>query len=449
MRFLTKKILLLLLISVCLCPLALAGVSGISTTFLKRRELRQANSWSSKPLSVQKAVSNLLRYDAIWFAEGISRYNRPAWDYLRQHHPKVLTLFYISSDSTYDTNDRFCFCFDYGYINTYHPEWFLLNNTQDSDKADHKNSDNRIRWDNKSKKSAYYNRFYLDIVSKDFQEWAAEQILEWVSGEKQGLRYPYDGCAMDNVNIGSRRMKQITRRHPNWKYANNLKAWNEGFFEYLKTVKAKLNKHGYILVVNHTLDYSSNAESDYWEVFPECVDGIMDENSLRYSRQPYYYNKTWLSSIEKHERILRKGLIDWWVSYPPESEPGGYEKFMYTYCSWLLIKQPGKSLYHARKLASQGENTSEPIWYEEYDLPIGEPVGTRYKQNNCYMRNYKNAKVVVNPTGKLQKIVIDEKKLWLDWVSKQRVSTLELQTKTGRILLPINYQLKKSGDRVK
>ena len=105
------------------------------------------------------------------------------------------------------------------------------------------------------------------------------------------------------------------------------------------------------------------------------------------------------------------------------------------YCTFLLTKTPGKSFFYASEGISGYENP-EPGWYEEYDLPIGKPLSTRYQQGNCWVRDYTNAKIVVNPTEKVQRVIIDRNRYWLDWATKRAVTELMLPPKTGRILLP-------------
>ena len=55
------------------------------------------------------------------------------------------------------------------------------------------------------------------------------------------------------------------------------------------------------------------------------------------------------------------------------------------------------------------------------------------------MRDYENAKIVVNPTKQTQTVQFDNKKLLLDWASKKTVDQLELSPQSGRILLPTPY----------
>jgi hypothetical protein len=408
--------------------------NGISVTFLKKHELMAGDSWSSKPLSPANVINNLSKYDAIWCAQLVSQYNRPVWYFLRHNRPDQIMLYYISGNTARETELNTYL--NYDYINTHHPEWFLLNDTKDMQKADVKKYENRIRWEPNDEKSPYYNRFFIDVGNKDFQNWAAEEIVKRVSGKQDNLTYGYDGLAMDNVSLVALE-RLLTKRHPNWKYAGNPEGWVNAYFEYLKVVHEALVAGGYILVVNHTTDYSSNRDGNDWEKIMQISDGLMDEDSLGAPGDVLKGSK-WLWTVKHHEDTLARGLSDWWVCRPVEDERMGHEQFLYTYCTFLLTKKSGKSFYCASRGASGYDNTKVP-WYEEYDLPIGNPKSARYSQDQCWLRDYENAKIIVNPTEQTQKITVSQDKYWYSPTDNKAVSRLELKPGTGRILLPTPY----------
>jgi len=413
------------------------SVKGITTIFMKRREIMTGDSWNSPPLKNDTTAKNLSRYDAIWCAQLLAHHNRPAWDFLRQTKPEILMLYYIAADSTRPGGESTYY--DYDYINTHHPEWFLLHDAKNPKKADANNVENRIRWTT-DKKSSNYNRFFLDVGNKYLQKWAANQIVELVSGKKKGLSYAYDGLALDNVHVGLW-YGRFANTHPKWKYAGNLQQWNKNYIEYLKTLKRTLNKNGFILVANHSLNYGSNAENQFWNMLLESVDGVMTEQSLRRGNRAFYTDEKWLTSIKKHEEVLDKGLIDWWACYHPESTDNNYDGFLYTYCSWLLVQKPGKSLYYATRGKSSYAHPVVP-WYNEYEFPIGKPLSQRYKSGECWVRDYTSAKIIVNPTSRPQRIAVDKERYWLDWTTKEKVSEILMAPVTGRTLLPTPYTKK-------
>jgi hypothetical protein len=110
---------------------------------------------------------------------------------------------------------------------------------------------------------------------------------------------------------------------------------------------------------------------------------------------------------------------------------------MYAYCSFLLVKRPGYSLFYASSDKGLYRNDKVP-WYGEYDLPIGQPLSERYLKDGCWFRDYTNARIIVNPAEVSRKIAVDGSKQWLDGISKEVFSELTLPPKSGRILLAIS-----------
>jgi hypothetical protein len=429
---------LFLLVVVIHAKVNTAYSDSICVTFLKKVELMSGDSWSSNPLSSSDVIKNLSKYDAIWCAQLISKYNPKAWDDLRSLGEKQILLYYISGDTAKAGADDLT-CLDYNYINRYHPEWFLLANAKDANFSDYKILDKRIRWNSANKNHPYYNRFFIDVGNKEFQKWAAQQMLEMVSGKKQNLTKGYSGLGMDNVALRALELS-LTKLYPGWKYAGKASLWNQAYFDYLKVVHELLKAHGYIFVVNHTTGYDSNDDGTDWNTIMNISDGLMDEDSLG-APSNVFVNSRWLWTVKHHEATLAQGLTDWWVCRPAKDDPLGYEQYLYTYCTFLLTKKIGQSYYFASKGVS-GYANSEVPWYKEYELPIGEPVSGRYLQGKCWVRDYQNAKIIVNPTEQIQNVVIGNQKYWYSPSDNKAIVKLDLKSGTGRILLPTPYPLK-------
>ncbi len=406
--------------------------NGLSSIFPKMSELMTGKSWKSLPLASQEVSKNFNQKGAIWCAQLISAYNKPAWQFLRKNKPDILMFYYIAADSTRPGGESTYYDFD--YINRNHPEWFLLSDAKNPRRSDANNPENRIRWSNDSK-STSYNRFFLDIGNKDFQKWAANQVVEYVSGRSANPVYGYNGLGVDNVHVGLW-YQRLASRCPNWKYAGNPLGWNSDYTAYLKALKSALNQKGYVLILNHSLSFASDSEKQFWPALLDSADGLMSEQAIMLGGK-LYSGEQWLKSIQQHEEILSRGLIDWWVCSHPESTEKTYEGFLYTYCSWLLIQKPGKSFYHATK---GGDGYSNPVtpWYKEYDLPIGKPLSSRYLKDNCWLRDYEYARIAVNPQNSSQTLTIDEQNYWLESVGRTKIKTLTLPPKSARILLPVS-----------
>jgi hypothetical protein len=414
------------------------GGKGITLLGTRNQLILTTKYTHSRPLSRLKVAESLKPFDAVWDARLIAEGNRLAWNYLRGSRPDMLMLHYMGADSSRPTAES-CY-FDYDYINRYHPEWFLLKDARKAKFEDYRNEDKRIRWNPSDPKGSYYRRFYLDIGNKEFQRWATNQIISYVTGERGHYVYGYDGLAFDNVNVGTDRWSGLNKSYPNFKYAGTPAAWHDAFFGYLKAVKTELNKRGLKLIVNHNLNYGTNVDADFWGKLYNCVDGAMSERALsRKAGKPWYSGQEWLVCIKRHEDITARGLIDWWVIYPEKNRGNMHESFLYCYCSWLLIQKPRLSLFFA--------NNPEEIapWYDEYNLPIGDAISTRYEQDGCWVRDFANAKIVVNPGEKSCQLELSTQKRWLDWVTKKTGTRFIIPKVSATILLPTVYDSNDSG----
>lgn len=403
--------------------------------FLKKRELMVLDSWSGKALEAQIAFDNISRYDAIWCGQLVTRYNYPVFRIARKQRPELLILHTFNADNSRANWEKPS---SYHFMNKNHPDWFLVQDVTGPLKSDPNILSNRLRWERHNKKHSYYNRFFLDVTNKEFQNWMADYLVEQLaSGKEDGLELPYDGIAMDNGHLGDwyRRMDAL---YPNWKYAGKIDQWNKGFIEYLKVIRDKLNSKGFVLVLNHSLDYGKDRYKALWDQMLSNVDGVMTEKPLGTLKKGLYHGDQWLLAMERNDKINEKGLINWWVCYPPEKEGNNAKVFLYTYCSWLLMQQPQKSYFYA----TQGKihyGSFEPPWYPEYDLDIGLPKGKRYKKDHCWLRDYQNVVIVVNPGKDTRLIELEGDKFWLDFQSKTLIKRAYINAQSGRIFLPTPY----------
>jgi hypothetical protein len=408
---------------------AWAGMNGVSVTFMKKRELMQDDSWESRPLSVKDAVGNVSKYSAVWCSQLLPWYNPKAWGDIRNNRRGILMLRTFAGNNTYIGENNSVV---YDYISEYHPEWFLLRDVKDPKKADPGEPMNRIRWAADDEENPYYNRFFFDIGNEELRDWLASYVCDKIaSGVEDGAGSPYDGIAMDNVLLDAW-CRRITREYPNWKYASNPQRWVSAYIDYLKIVKEKLNVHGYVLVVNQTLDYSSGNNPKWWRKLEANVDGMMDENAFAV---PYYSGERWRTAMDHHDRIQEKGLIDWWLAYPTETEDRAYEDFLFAYTSYLLAKKSDRAYFYATRGERGYQNPNAP-WYDEYDIELGMPLCTRVKSGACWIREFMNATVVINPTANRQQVSLEKGVRYYNYLERlDVVDVLSLAPQTGRILL--------------
>jgi len=409
---------------------------NIADIFCRSEELTS----KGRKLPLPMVMNNLLKYNAFWSAGKIAELHPEAWRTLRTDHPDRLALFYIAPVLA-RPNVTLSSYIDYEYIHQYHPEWFLLKDGKNVSSGDYRDPNKRIRWAD-DPTSWYYTCFYLDVGNPAFQDWAVEQFLKKldpVIGDNDRIRY--SGIAADMVMLTTFQ-DGTTSLHPNWKYASG--GWNKAYFSYLRKLHDAMQKRGYILIVNQTLDYGSNRDGRDWQDLMAVADGLMDEEAmLTWSSQTKGYTDRfggdrWEQSIKHHEDILGKGLYDWWeCNFHDYKDPAmEYSNFLYVYCSFLLVKNSDRSLFGIHRRA---DGVDLDPWYEEYNLPLGNPAGSRYQRQGCWLRDYQHAKIAVNPSSVRCTISLDSDTYTLDWRTKKKITQLALDPLSAAILLPTGY----------
>jgi hypothetical protein len=422
---------------------------NIANIFYVDAQITQNN----RLLSLSSAMNNLNQYDAFWFAQSISSQHPQAWRTLRSEYPSKLALHYVTPFSVVrNPNDSSkALYLDYDYIQQYHPEWFLLKDEKNATAQDYLDPDKRIRWNPDDPMDYNYDRFFLDVGNESFQKWAVDELLQKldpVSGIS--IRVRYSGIAADNVLL-TVWANSKTALCPNWKYATSASQWNQAYLSYLRRLHDALKQRGYLLIANATIDYSSDTDSKDWQNLMSVVDGLMNENVLAMSSTNVVWGNDmfgkdrydfWDNSLTRHEEIVKNGLYDWWVFIPHSDDIGTdreLNKFLYIYCSFLLVKKSDRSLFGSVR---EKDGVHLVPWYEEYTLPLGDPTGFRYQQEGCWMRDYQHGKVVVNPSAVLHTISLNSETYTLDWRTKKAVTRVTLEPCTATILLPTGYSVK-------
>jgi hypothetical protein len=411
----------------------------IAPAFLVGKQLYR--TYRHDELTPAEVLAQLSMYSAVWQSQNIVVDNSvAAFDYMRANS-SIMLLHYDNMETTWTAPCApLVYSTDYEYIDQCHPEWFLAK----VDGADLTDPNNRILSPYSDSSNDFY---YVDQANPDFQEWSAEQILHYVSGDQEGLALPYAGLAFDCANLYS--CNPEVGYEATWKYAGveGNAALKAGRLAYLTTVYNKLHPLGYKIVVNGGgSDFYDDIEAELWAGMRQACDGVMHEWVLP---NAYWGGETaykWNNMMIQHERNLAAGLISWWCTYPAGYDAFGKTTFRYAYCSFLLTKVTGKSFFtsdsdrHAPEEQKIGP-TRDPEWHDEYDINLGSPTGSRYEQDGCWLRNYTNGIVIVNTSGTAQTVTLNTSYEYTDETDDNSYSvpatSFELAPKTGKILLKV------------
>jgi hypothetical protein len=373
--------------------------NGLTSIFTKNIEIIMGSNDTDFPVRNRHiAAAELSKYDAIWDSALIKMYDVNLWNTLRSDYPNTLCLFYIGSDSTHVSSASDAY-FDYNYINEQHPEWFILRDAVTPASSDPAITSNRMMWaagDDIGDPNSDYYRYYLDICNPEFQDWAAEELLRLVQIPDDRFK-PYDGIALDNVNIGYYRTHILTNAYPLWTYAGLEDTWNNGFIEYLRKIKVKLNKNGLKVAGNWNLWYHTGIDGEsLWNKAIQSMDILATERQLINESSDIIHSGTlWENCLAREDIINNTNKPHWWIVYP-DTGANQQKQFMYFYCSWLMVKSDNSLFWAAENV--EGVDSPEKPWYPEYEYDLGYPLGARYEISSLWLREYTNAWVAVNPT---------------------------------------------------
>jgi len=404
---------------------------GMGVTFLRDNELYTSDK---KTLSPDTILNNLSKYDFIWQGQDIVTASKNAFEYVRKNAPDKPIFLYVSAITS---QMKTKYAIDYDYIDKYHPEWFLLADAKTPAKNDPRKADNRIRWET-SPNATYYNRFYMDIANSEFQDWVAQKVLEFVSGKTQQLSYGYSGVALDNVVLSEIQVR-LNKPYPNWKYKDKVTEWNDGYLTLARKVREKLNVNGYKLIANFSAYYELDRNSADWDNLRTVVDGIMHEWAIGYgpdaTGEPtrYWSGYKWELMMKRHEDSVNAGLIDWWACYPGGNTTQIEDQSRFSYCSFLLLKQPNNSYFYLSDDKGYGRKLAPP-WFIDFDINLGYPIEKRQKIGQYWAREYENAIVLLNATTAPCSVDLSKNSPKYIGSKNTVITNVVLNPKTGLIL---------------
>lgn len=271
------------------------------------------------------------------------------------------------------------------------------------------------------------DRYELDWGVPECRDWIVNRAVERITVNGPG-GHQFAGYGGDNVAIGAYMAHHnSSSSHPNWLYKGVEYEWERSGITLLKDVRDALHSKGRYFTINCDLHYynspthvvdtdpndSINIAGDAWawdqvlygDNGRPIVDVVQSELPLKAKggarASSHLLGSDWERAMARHEEVLNAGVVDWWCIYPVFMDASWRSRsFLYNYASFLLIAQPGKSLFYSTLYASNVSFQLVIPWFDEYDFDLGEAHGSRVtdsSQGFCY-RFYDNAVVIVNPT---------------------------------------------------
>ncbi|PIR68017.1 hypothetical protein COU50_00150, partial [bacterium CG10_big_fil_rev_8_21_14_0_10_33_18] len=301
-------------------------------------------------------------------------------DRLHNLNPDIKILKYFNGLDIYAGSS------DYSWINTNHPDWFLV----DSD-------GNRLY--------TKTNNYGLKPGNVDVQNWLAGK-LQNILGAK-----PYDGIFLDmivaspnyiywNPNIS----QYVIAINPDTGIQYTYPQWRAHQQQKLQVVK---NAVGSKMIIFNGLAYNNYWQGEggeginFWNT---TTDGAMIEGFIRWANNGLNFRREvdWkkdidmlIDSLSKDRIILATTGFD--INDSTITSEDKKRIVMYSFSSFMLGTQGEKAYYNSRDLDTlqtghPQESTFQDIWL----TPIGSPLSPYYKANNLYQRDFTNGKALVN-----------------------------------------------------
>lgn len=376
--------------------------------------------WDSSKAEILQAS----KYDLIISAlrSGTKEQNQKLNDNLKRIHdmnPRNITVSYLAGSIEYPRGKYFS---DDCYLRT--PEGDLINSWPGSCLLNLTNPDTIDAYmkmvDDLWPHELGVDGVYIDCMNVGFDWW----VVEIESKKKVLIDADGDGIADD--------MEEVTRK------------WTAGKEEILRRIRAKYGKEPYILV-------NGSMYADYAKPY---ADGTIFEGILDHLILPESYTKYTFDEIMEQYSL--------WSSTPSgrpnctyiDVSPGfdiefGHADKCPTDETVRTLQRGYESLRQMRfglacALLGDGHYTfqlhtrwlGQHWWYQEYDIPIGKPLGNFYKaEDGSYRRDYENAIVVVNMSYHELKPHFEQtmRDGTTGWVGKD----FQLPSKDGRIYVRV------------
>lgn len=253
-------------------------------------------------------------------------------------------------------------------IRDQHPDWFLR--------------------DYRGRVMHYENYVFMDPGHPGWQQFWLERVR--YSQHELG----WDGVFLDNMAY------RFGRHHNNpielEKYPDD-ESYVAAVTSFLKyTYEEFFEPEGRLLYSNIQAGYHGTPA---FFSYLEYLDGVMDEFwGVDWTNTGYFSEKSFDVRVNRIETAMKMGKGAFLVS---QGNKWDNKRQRFALATYLLIDQ-GKASFRYTDDHIYGE-----MWlYDNYDLPLGTPLGDRYRDGSGWRRDFTNGSVYVNPGQKTSNIEV-------------------------------------------
>lgn len=322
-------------------------------------------------------------------------------------YPDLITTFHRYNPSTMVFMNETAFCcvhdvFDawYADVDQNHDEWFL----KDS-------SGERIGW---AQGPGQY--WFMDVGNPEYQAFWMARVLEFVTD------MPPDQDGWDGVYIDTVFAARFAGLERNATYVTDA-AYEQAAYDFLARIHDRFQAEGLPILINLWPALTVHSYTE-WATLTE---GIKIEHFVSTWSSGYLDPDTWERQVSGLEEIGRAGII---ATVYPKFRDNSAQARIYGLASFLLGRQGTHDFFYYQ--FPNDFTFFPPLWFEEWEVPIGHPLGDRYQEQGVWQRDYSNGRVLVNPTAETYTVVLPAPFATLDG---DIVSSVTLGANEAAILL--------------
>jgi hypothetical protein len=246
---------------------------------------------------------------------------------------------------------------DICFIRDNHPEWFL------------RGADGELLY--------FQNNVMMDPGQQGWRDF-------WVSRlEEYHAQYPWDGLFIDN--LGTKFGMHSANFVPLQQYEND-EVYRDTVVDFFTDVRERyFDPKGMPIYANVSV---YRGDLPVYERYLDFLEGTMDE-FWAYPREGFYSARDWESRLNRMNETLKAGKEVFLVA---QGEWENHERMRFGLASYLLIASDQTYFRYTR------QGSYERSWlYDEYRMPLGEPLGEFRTDGTTWRRDFANGVVSVTP----------------------------------------------------
>jgi hypothetical protein len=150
--------------------------------------------------------------------------------------------------------------------------------------------------------------------------------------------------------------------------------------------------HRLALIPNFSLGAQLTLGSPLVQQFLNHVDAVLDERGFTNYGQGYITGEHWVDAVRFIQLVQGQQKAIYILNQTRSATK--QSQILYSLSSYLMAKGRLASMY-----ITGNQDYGRTTLNNDYNVPVGSPVGSMYAAQNVYWRNYSAGLVVVNPSA--------------------------------------------------